>query len=361
MRLFMLLFLSAYLGGNCYLFVRALPLLGSFPTPIRWLFGLLFWVAALAMILSFGMRHTTLPAPLLQGLFVVGSCWMVFTLYMVLSLGTLDLLRLCGLQLRYPILPALGFTLLLMGYGYWNYRHPQVEHLSISIQKELAAPCRILFASDIHLGEGTRKRALKRYVELINAQKPDLILIGGDLIDNSIKPVRRQRMEEELQRLHAPLGVWMVAGNHEYISGIDSCRRFLRNTPVQLLRDSVLTLPGGLQLIGRDDRMNRLRSPLEELLAQTRPELPLLLVEHQPYELERADSLGIDLHLYGHTHHGQVWPLSLLTDYLYSQSHGYRRWPHSHAVVSSGLSLWGPPFRIGTQSDLWVIDLSSSH
>lgn len=358
MRLFFFAFLAAYLGGNCYLFVRALPLLGSFPAVVRWLFGLLFWVAALAMILSFGLRHAELPASLQQGLFLLGSCWMVFTLYMVLSLGALDLMRLCGLRLRYPLLPALAFTLFIMACGYWNYRLPRVEHLTLYVSKPLEAPCRILFASDIHLGLGTGKRALNRYVELINAQKPDLILIGGDLIDNAIEPVRKAHLEEELAKLRAPLGVWMAAGNHEYISGIDSCRNFLRQTPVQLLRDSVVALPCGLQLVVRDDRTNRRRMALEELVARTRPDLSTLLLDHQPYELERADSLGIDLHLYGHTHHGQVWPLNLLTDYLYVQSHGYRRWPHSHAVVSSGLSLWGPPFRIGTHSDLWVIDLS---
>lgn len=358
MRLFMLGFLAAYIGGNIYLFLRSLPLLGSLPTIAKWGFGVLFWCVAFSMILSFALRHTSLPPALLHGLFTLGSCWMVLTLYTTLSLAVFDLMRLFGLRLHYPILPALGFTLVLMGYGYWNYRHPRIERLSIAVGKHLEKPCRVLFASDIHLGEGTRKEALKEYVELINAQHPDLILIGGDLIDNALEPVRRQHMEEELRKLYAPLGVWMVAGNHEYISGIDSCRSFLKKTPIHLLRDQVATLPNGLQLIGRDDRSNRRRKPLEALVDYTHPKRPILLLDHQPYELERADSLGIDLHLYGHTHHGQVWPLNLLTDYLYLQSHGYRKWPASHAVVSSGLSLWGPPFRIGTHSDLWVIDLS---
>lgn len=80
-------------------------------------------------------------------------------------------------------------------------------------------------------------------------------------------------------------------------------------------------------------------------------------LNHQPYSLAETDSLKVDLLLCGHTHRGQVFPLNLITDKLYEQSHGYRKWSYSHIWVSSGLSLWGPPFRIGTQSDFAVIDI----
>ena len=103
--------------------------------------------------------------------------------------------------------------------------------------------------------------------------------------------------------------------------------------------------------------MNRRRKPLEELLTQADLERPTILLDHQPYELNRTDSLGIDLQLSGHTHHGQVWPVNLLTDHIYEQSHGYRRWTKSHIWVSSGISLWGPPFRIGTRGDMAIIRL----
>ena len=81
--------------------------------------------------------------------------------------------------------------------------------------------------------------------------------------------------------------------------------------------------------------------------------------DHQPYDLAHADSLGIDLQISGHTHAGQIWPLTLIIDRMYEQGHGYRKWNHAHIYVSSGLSLWGPPFRIGSRSDLAVIDITS--
>jgi predicted MPP superfamily phosphohydrolase len=95
-------------------------------------------------------------------------------------------------------------------------------------------------------------------------------------------------------------------------------------------------------------------------LAEVNAEQPIIVVDHQPYNLHKSDSLKVDLHLSGHTHRGQVWPASLLTDKMYEQSYGYRKWNHSHIFVSSGLSLWGPPFRIGTNSDLAVINLKGT-
>ena len=244
-------------------------------------------------------------------------------------------------------------------YGYYNYRHPQVNKIDVSLDKPIEGNgINIVAVSDVHLGYGTGKAMLKEYVDMINAQHPDLILIGGDLIDNSLTPLYKENMAEELAQLKAPLGIYMVPGNHEYISGIDESVRFLKDTPIQLLRDSVVTLPNGVQIIGRDDRSNRSRHSLPTLLKQADRSKPIILLDHQPYNLAKTDSLGIDLQFSGHTHHGQIWPISWVTDRIYEQSHGYRKWSQSHIYVSSGLSLWGPPFRIGTNSDMAVFHLN---
>ena len=113
-----------------------------------------------------------------------------------------------------------------------------------------------------------------------------------------------------------------------------------------------------MQIIGRDDRSNRSRHSLPTLLKQADRSKPIILLDHQPYNLTKTDSLGIDLQFSGHTHHGQIWPISWVTDRIYEQSHGYRKWSQSHIYVSSGLSLWGPPFRIGTNSDMAVFHLN---
>ena len=164
-------------------------------------------------------------------------------------------------------------------------------------------------------------------------------------------------MQEELSRLNAKYGVYMVPGNHEYITGIRHSLHFLEQTPIQVLRDSVVTLPMGIQLVGRDDRWRRSRKSLQELMEKVNPGLPVLLLDHQPMQLEETEAAGVDLQFSGHTHRGQLWPFSWVTDYLFQQSHGYRKWGGSHIYVSSGLSLWGPPFRIGTDSEMVVFNI----
>ena len=358
MKMMFLSMIAAYLCGNIYIFVRALQTLSGLSLGWKVVFSLGYWLAALALVLSiFVLRHIEIPEVLSQGLFNIGSVWLVFTLYMVLALLVTDISKLFVPTLKtYGFVVSFGFTVCLLTYGHFNYKHPDINHLDITLDKPLQGqPMKIVAISDVHLGNGTRKPQLQKFVEMINAQEPDLIIIGGDLIDNSLIPLYQQKMAEELNQLKAPMGIYLAPGNHEYISGMEACEQFLKETPIRLLRDSIVTLPNGLQLIGRDDRSNRRRLPIAELMKQADSTKPTLLIDHQPYEVAKKDSLGIDIQFSGHTHRGQVWPLSLLVDNMYEQSHGYRRWTNSHVYVSSGLSLWGPPFRIGTKSDMLVM------
>lgn len=360
MKLFFLLFFAAYVGGNIYIFLRALSLFSGAALWLKILFAVLFWLVAFSLVVALFARDAGLPEVVMNMLYRIGSAWLVFTLYMVLSLALFDVAKLFLPTMRYGVVWAACVTTLLLLYGYWNYRHPQVQHIDIALDKPIDKDLTIVAVSDIHLGNGTDKKALRRYVDMINSQRPDVVLIGGDLIDNSLRPLVSQNMASELARLQAPQGAFMVAGNHEYISGIDAVQEYLRQTPVTLLRDSVVVLQGGVQIVGRDDKTNRRRESLSALLERCNVAQPIVVIDHQPYDLQSVDEACVDLQFSGHTHHGQVWPVSLLTDHIFEQSHGYRKWSHSHIFVSSGLSLWGPPFRIGTTSDMAVFHLKKA-
>ena len=416
MRFMFLGMLGAYLLGNVYIFIRGwqgisalLPLFHcskGISVGVKILFTLVVWGAAASLFIALFSRDAALPAWLQGGMYNIGSIWLVFTLFMVLALLAVDILRIFiwHQPLReFGFVTAFAFTFGVLLYGYINYRNPKVEEVDIALgcgevsgdegnlsgREDLSGrkKLRIVAISDLHLGFATQKKHLQRYVEKINSLSPDIILIAGDLIDNSIKPVEQQRMQEELGMLRAPGGIYMVPGNHEYISGIADVEAFLQKTPVVLLRDSVVMHPCGIAIAGRDDRSNRGRLPVEELLGKVAVagsaggageidkagrvaeagevgqsgeagDVPVILLDHQPYEIAHKDSLGIALQFSGHTHQGQVWPMSILVDRMYEQSHGWRKWNNSHVIVSSGLSLWGPPFRIGTDSDLWVLNLT---
>lgn len=429
MHWFKIVLSLAYMCGNIYVLVRLwhglsmhfnrMGMAGNFVLPVwvRIIVMAIAAVAACSLFISIGIRHNEVPYWLMKLLHVTGSVWMLFMFYMIMLLLPLDIAR--------AVIPALkgaawftsakvfwgasAFVAMVLVAGYINYINPKVVNLKLTLQHNLPLsdsslqtgtelnhnPLKIAAISDVHLGYGTGRSLVRRYVKMINAQKPDIVLIVGDLIDNSIKPVKAKDLHKELDSIKAPLGIYMVPGNHEYISRIRDCKELIAETSIILLQDSIVTIPlqtdvcsnaneaaNGpvLKIIGRDDRMNSFRrKSLETLLAEAKEEnLPAngnnsdtltgtgnsgkgeiytIVLDHQPYDLALTDSLGVDIQISGHTHRGQIWPFNLLTDKLYEQSQGYRKWSHSHIYVSSGLSLWGPPFRIGTNSELVVLEV----
>ena len=358
--LFILIALFIYLAANGWVYYQGHIALQSFPLAARIGFGIVFWAVALSFILMMYLRGRHLTPGAGHWFYQLSMGWLVALLYLTLLLLVGQLPRLFGLRIPHLFALCAGITALLLAYGYWHYRHPSVRRLQIDIDKpaEGMKSLRAVAVSDVHLGYGNNRRALEQYVEMINAARPDVVLIAGDLIDMSVTPLWRERMQDALRQIHAPQGIYMAPGNHEFISGIREVQAFLRRTPVCLLRDSLVTLPGGVQIVGRDDRSNRRRLKPAALLSRTDPSRPVIVLDHQPYdeELEQTAAAGADFALYGHTHDGQVWPLSLVTDVLYRQPYGYGLWGRMQAYVSSGLGLWGPPFRIGTRSEMVIIE-----
>ena len=360
MWIYGVLLLAVYLGANAYLFWRVLALISGLPFALRITIGVAFWLAALMLFAAMALRNVDISEVVARTMFNIGSVWLVFLLYAVMLTLLFDLVHCAFPKFCCGTPTALIFTLLIMGIGYINYRNPRVEEIEIESDK-IDQDLRLAVVSDVHLGYGTTRRLFAEYVELINSQRADVVLIVGDLVDNSLRPVREQHVDELCAKIEATRGVYMVLGNHEYISGVDDAMAFINDTPITLLRDSVAVPCEGVAIIGRDDRTNRHRKSLKTLVSQANSAALKIVLDHQPYEIPVSNNLGIDVHISGHTHRGQVWPLSWLVDAMYEQSHGYRKWSTTHAFVSSGLSLWGPPFRIGTRSEIVVITLKSPH
>jgi len=168
-----------------------------------------------------------------------------------------------------------------------------------------------------------------------------------------------ENMQEEINRLQAPLGLYMCLGNHEYLSGIEPVMEFLQKTQIRLLIDQAVSIENSFWVIGRDDisHGNSPRQSLETLISQTNPEQPLILLDHQPWHPDEAAGNGIDLQFFGHTHYGQILPLNYIVKRIFTIGYGYKKIEDTHIYVSSGLGLWGPPCRIGTQSEIVVFDV----
>jgi predicted MPP superfamily phosphohydrolase len=258
---------------------------------------------------------------------------------------------------------ALVGVLLLVGFV--NARNPRLKVLDLRIDKQVEGldSLRIAFASDIHLGTLIGPKQTARIVRKINSLNPDLILLGGDVVDEDLGPVIRGNLGESLRKLTAPLGVWGITGNHEYIGGAKQAVEYLEAHGIKMIRDSAMLIDGSFYLVGREDRdMPRFsgagRKSVHELMQQVDTLKPVILLDHQPFELDEKQAAGADLTLSGHTHHGQIWPLNYITRSIYEVSWGYKIKGNMHVYVSSGAGGWGPPVRIGNRPEIVLLKLN---
>jgi predicted MPP superfamily phosphohydrolase len=215
-----------------------------------------------------------------------------------------------------------------------------------------------VMASDFHLGAYNGSERLRKLVEKINSLAPDIVLLAGDVVDESVSTAEEEEMIGILKELRAPLGVFSVTGNHEYYSGLEKNLTHLERAGVRVLQDEALRIDNSFWLIGRKDRTVRSfgdqRLSLREIIARNGVDesLPLIVLDHQPLELLEAAEAGVDLQLSGHTHAGQLFPFSLINRRLYEQAWGYLRKGRTQYYVSSGAGTWGPPIRTGSVSEI---------
>lgn len=358
-----LVIILVFFGANYYVFWRLWQMMPANTIARILLVG--FGIIAVCSIFVYFIFGQTLPALLASAIYKVGTSWIFIFLYLFMFLLVLELVRLTHLlpdRYLYGSWPGFGVLIgvvtVIMVLGNLKYHHKARVELALSTGKEMAAakPLKIVAISDMHLGYGIGKKEFSKWVTLINAEKPDVVLIAGDIIDNSVRPLYEQHMEEVFAQIQSTYGVYACAGNHEYIADLSKSLDFLTHTNVHLLRDSVVLVDNHFYVIGRDDRMNPHRQSMKELTEGLDRTKPVIVLDHQPYHLEEAEENQIDLQISGHTHRGQVWPITWVTDRIYEVSHGYKKKGNSHIYVSSGIGLWGGKFRIGSQSEYVVIE-----
>jgi predicted MPP superfamily phosphohydrolase len=306
-----------------------------------------------------------LPTSVATVAYRVGLSFFMIAMYLLLIFLVLDLLRLVLPMKEILIGNWRAFMVLIIAftaiftYAHLHYRNVVREELTISINKEIT-PLKIVAISDLHLGFGIGKTELEKWVTLINSENPDIVLIAGDIVDNHIKPLIGHDFASVLRKINSRYGVYTCLGNHEYIGGRNKLFEsldFLNDANIKVLRDTTILINNEFYLIGRDDRMIQNRKSLSELVQSLDQTKPLILLDHQPFHLNETEENGIDLQISGHTHRGQLPPISWLTDKMYELSHGYLQKGNSHIYVSSGIGIWGGKFRIGTQSEYVVIEL----
>ncbi len=212
---------------------------------------------------------------------------------------------------------------------------------------------KVVFAADLHLGSLTPKNFLERFVDKVNAQKPDLVLIGGDILEGHRDDGDRSAIEAQFRRLESRYGVFAVPGNHEGYARTSG--EFFVRSHIRFLQDELAIVEGAFILVGRRDARSRNRKSIDRLLLEAPDDLPIILLDHRPTDMEAASRTRVDLQLSGHTHHGQLFPANFVTQLEYGLSWGHRKTGDTHFIVTSGVGLWGPPVRTVGASEIVVI------
>ncbi|QMV45224.1 metallophosphoesterase [Cohnella cholangitidis] len=334
-----------------------------------WSFWIPFGIIAYGYILGrFRLPAVLLPAGRL--LKVIGSYFIFFMEAAFLLFVLYDLIKLIvyatGSAMTdyslYAGSAVVALLIVLFAIGSRNAWSPIVRQYELNIDKEPIpggqVEWTVAVASDIHLGNTVGRKHLAKLVSRVNAMKPDLILLPGDVIDDSIEPYLRNRMGEVLGQLKSERGIYAVLGNHEYFGGhIEQYVAEMKKIGIQVLRDETVDIGGELSIAGRKDKTAESAEPsrrlgVNELISSLDHAKPIILMDHQPTKFAAAAEAGADVMLSGHTHRGQFAPNHLITKRLFELDWGYMRKGAMHVVVSSGFGSWGPPIRIGSRSEI---------
>ena len=373
MAIFFIIVFAVYFLANLYLFLKGSRALSGAGYPLT-AYTVIFILLASTFIAGkfLEYRYSNVLTDILN---IAGGFWMAFMLYGFLMWLLSDIVLLVQrpfhliapsslLQLRlWLFIGITGVSVILITAGFFSAISPRVTRYDIKTEKNFENGqdgMTIVAVSDIHLGSIIRKRSMKHLSKMIGVEKPDMVLFLGDLVDGSMGPVLRGDLLSYLTLPPLKYGHYAITGNHEYMGDLHKSLPYIESKGIRILKDEVITLDNGIQIVGRLDRTAQQgfgtgRATLDSLLKMTVDDSPVILLDHQPYELKNLAGSPVDLQLSGHTHNGQMWPLNLITRAIFELSYGHRKFGNTDVIVSSGFGLWGPRVRLGTRPEIVVI------
>ncbi len=367
--MFRLMITLVYIVPNIYVCLRIMQLFINKGHRTKYfliylLFALVFPVSNLFWQNDIGFLANT----------IIGAAgyFLAFYLYLFLSLLVFELLLLINLIFR--VVPIkrlkegrnqtiilsvlLGLSALVVIGGIINFNTIQVSDYRISIPRKSAKieHLKIAFVADFHLKEETNIGFVERFVKKVEKINPDLMLYGGDIVEGNRHNTKMEDLENLLGQIHPKYGVYGVLGNHEFYGGQDK-GNFFEKAGIKILLDDNVLIDNSFNLMGRFDGHFNRRKAIDDLMKSVNDSFPTILLDHRPTELEQVSKTAVDIQLSGHTHNGQLFPISLIIQNMYRLSWGHEKIGNTHFFVTSGIRLWGPPVRTTGKSEIMVIDV----
>lgn len=390
-----LLLAPVYLAANIYVLRWAFRFADAcFQKKCTWakvLFSVLYLLVCLTPLISFLIPESAGKRSAAQ----TGNFWMGFFLYLFLTIVLFDLVRVIIKRLPFTKerIPAGTRILILAGcavilftsgitlYGTYNARQINVTRYSVEIPSEdmRGRSIKVVLAADLHLGYSIGYRQAEKIAEKINEAEPDLVCLAGDIFDNHYGALDDpEKIREALSGIRSKYGVYACYGNHDYEEQIlagftfdseehvyigDKMRQLLDDAGIRTLEDETVLIDDSFYLSGRKDYSSRkksgnIRMSPEELLSGLDHDKPIIVMDHQPKELQELSDAGADLDLCGHTHDGQMFPGNIVTSLIWENSCGYLKKGDMHNIVTSGAGIFGPYMRVGTKSEIVEISVN---
>ncbi|MDD5372976.1 MAG: metallophosphoesterase [Sulfurimonas sp.] len=246
---------------------------------------------------------------------------------------------------------------LQVGWNYFPFKEVNIKNQSFF---ESFCGLRIIQLSDLHLTKKVNVDYLKTLVKKINEQKPDIIVFTGDIIQT--KALRVKEQIEVFKSLEAK--AYFVTGNHDIVYGVKELQAAMNESNIICLDNEIVKLQikdFELQLIGLSDRysfLRKIKRPIKELFSKLDPNLPTILLAHQPKDIEHIGSHRVDVQLSGHTHGGQIYPFSLFVKLFQPYFSGLYLYKKTVLYVSNGVGYWGLNIRYKAQSEITVLTIN---
>ena len=378
MALFFTIFFTVYTALNYYIFIRGWQALHSLPW-LKPLYVTIFIIAAYGYVFA-KLLYKFLPSIIYDIWLGIGAIWFAFFVYFILLLLGLDIIRLFNSFFHFfpkyiynnyentkkiTAIIVIALAGLIVFLGNLNKRDITIKNLNLTLPKGNGKfnELNVVMASDLHLSTIDGERLLSEIIDKINSVNPDIVLFGGDIVDDKAVILKDRGIGESFKKLNPKFGIYSITGNHEYINGVEPSVKFMEDYDMKVLRDEYELIDSSFYLVGREDVVmkqftGKERKTLEEIISPFNSDHPKILLDHTPVRLEQAEKDGIDLQFSGHTHHGQIWPGNIITNMIYELSWGYLEKGKTKYYVSSGAGTWGPPVRTGSKSEIVNIKIT---
>lgn len=353
-------------------------------------------VALYTFLASSLLTAFLMPAGSLQRIMkLISNYWLGTFLYILLTVVIADLIRLILIRIpfRYShrIFCRRGFiaggtlSILIIAAlsldGIYGASHLQVTQYDVTVEKALSNgedTLKVVLIADLHLGYSIGSPYMKKMVARINEQSPDLVVIAGDIFDNDYDALDDpDRLVQILSGIGSRYGVYACYGNHDIqeklLAGftLEKTKEkvsdprmdaLLEKAGIRLLQDEGVMIDDSFYVYGRPDAKKPGRGIAErkspaQLTEGMDLSKPILVIDHEPRQLEELSKAGVDLDLCGHTHDGQMFPGNLLTSLMWENSCGYLQKGSMHNIVTSGVGVFGPNMRVGTKSEICVVNV----